>query len=182
MGNETQDQQGPAEQSNKSRAWSPKDYATIILSSLAFIVSAISAYFNVIRIEDNISLAVQFRAFATREDQENFSISSTQETPVVFINSGNRPVAILSLDFVYIQIEDRTKTFAECTGKYTNVLHTDFDTLVVKPNDFAVKRVKITDAIWYQTIRSKNRSATIICSQFGAELGTNQTFPLMSAP
>jgi hypothetical protein len=133
---------------DKTSSWSPKDYVTITFSSLAFIVSAISAYFNVIRIEDNISLAVQFRAFATREDK-NFSISAQQETPVVFINSGNRPVAILSLDFVYIQIEDRTVTFAECTGKHTTVLHTDFDTLIVKPNDFAVKRVKITDAIWY---------------------------------
>src|ERR1700730_6611317 len=108
----------------RDSGWTIKDYVTLTLSILAFVVSGGSAYFNILRVEENVSVAVDFRVFAVR-DQENLSVSSTQETPIVFVNSGNKPVAVMSASFVYFQTKGGGST--ECSWEDGTRLKTDLD-------------------------------------------------------
>jgi hypothetical protein len=159
----TRKEPAPERKARKEGGWTPKDYVTLTLSILAFIVSAGTAYFNILRVEENVSVAVDFRVFALirpggadfPSDQHNLSVSSVEETPIVFVNSGNKSVAVLSASFIYIQTKEgdpRKCRLERGPGIDAQTLFkTDLDPLVLGPNDVIVKHVKITAAPGYQS-------------------------------
>src|SRR5262245_53362124 len=151
----TRKEPAPERKARKEGGWTPKDYVTLTLSILAFIVSASTVYFNILRVEENVSVAVDFREFAlirpggadSPPDQRNLWVSSEHETPIVFVNSGNKSAAVMSAHFIYIQTKEGDPR--KCRPQRglgidaQTLFKTDLDPLALGPNDVIVKQVKI---------------------------------------
>jgi hypothetical protein len=123
----------------------PKDYLTITLSVLAFVVSAGSAYFNILRTEEAVSVIVTKQVLAKRASDEVLYISPREEGELVFINSGNRSIAIYSVNLLYVQPEDRHEPKCPASGVE---FRTDVEVTIVKPNEIIAKKIKITGPLF----------------------------------
>jgi hypothetical protein len=121
-----------------------KDYLTIAVSLLAFLVSAGSAYFSIVRTEEAVSLISDKEPFAIIADEQTLVITPNRDGEVAFVNSGNRSAIISSIVVFYIQPQgtDERKC-PDDTG--INIL-TDFEPTVLKPGEIIVKKFKLTKA------------------------------------
>jgi hypothetical protein len=120
-----------------------KDWVAITLSALAFCLSAATAYFNILRQEDNVSV--------TFGDVPSIIISDTKDQLLIFddhvdlivINSGNRGVAISGLAMFVMQHDQSTKCKDVTSGNGGAWFTYDMEPFVVKANDLASKRLRI---------------------------------------
>jgi len=126
--------------SAKPKRWLvPKDYLTITLSSLAFIVSAVSAYFNILRTKEAVILVSSVEPSAIIGQDGLLHISSEDQGELVLANSGNRAVVISSVTLAYLQPSKKAKP--ECNDREINI-KADLTNAVLKPNDLTVSRIK----------------------------------------
>jgi hypothetical protein len=122
----------------------PKDWLTIGLSSLAFLVSAANVYYNVILLEENLSVVFPFPPMAIRADNDTLSVTS-RPANLVFINSGNRSVAITSVEMFYQQDPAETARDQCQEGDVIDRFSMDFEPIVVKGKDVVIQQVQIDD-------------------------------------
>jgi hypothetical protein len=124
-----------------------KDWISLGLSALAFTLSAATAYYNIWRQEDDISVVAQLGAFAVRTSKEKLSIELDPATEVAFLNSGNRAAAVMNVTLSFFQ--SRLQGTSDCPVLESTSLNTDFKPLVVKPNDVATASIRVMDGQWY---------------------------------
>src|SRR5215212_6888961 len=72
----------------------PKDVITITLSLSAFVLSAMTAYFNVIRRVDDVRVIVSGDPRVTFNG-ENLEAGLPRKYTLIFFNTGSRPAVIL---------------------------------------------------------------------------------------
>jgi|SRR5579862_2804659 len=126
------------------RSWlEPKDYVTVTLSSLAIIVSVLTAYFNILRTAESVSLISDNEQLAMILDENTLVIPSDIDGQIALINSGTRAVVISSVVVFYLQPVKMTAP--ECLINGVNI-RTDFESTVLKPNDVLVKKMKLEKA------------------------------------
>jgi hypothetical protein len=130
-----------------------KDWITLTLSILAFLVSAGTAYFNLVRREDNVSVVASSEPFAVRMDKERLVVKSHGQTRISFINSGTRPAVILQVMLLYTQ--RRLTGRDECEFDQSIWLMTDLEPVVVKQNEVVTRIVNLTNGPWYENQKIK---------------------------
>lgn len=121
-----------------------KDFIALAFSGLALFVSVASAYFNIFRVEEKVSLIVQREPLARKvADVDSLYIPQDEEGEVILINPGNRPVAILSIELLYAQPES-PESQPDCSIGGIARFRTTFAAIVVKPGDVVVRAIKIS--------------------------------------
>jgi hypothetical protein len=138
-------------------AFSAKDWVSLTLSMLAFGLSVATAYYNIWRQEDNVGVVAHLPPYAVRTAKDRLSVERDAETQLAFLNSGNRPVAIMAVVLSYVQ--SRLKDDEECPFDSATRLATDFKPLVVKPNEVVTALVKFGDAVWYDNSNIKREGS-----------------------
>jgi hypothetical protein len=149
---------------------SMKDYYTITVSTLALIISGVTAYFNIFRTQELVAAVVHnYVGPMKANDQTLYITSSSEGAQVAFINSGTVSVLISHVQFLYVQPDEGADKRCPLDGGAN--FFTDFESAAVKPNDVLVKKVKITksynpystsvtatprDGAWYFPIRPEN--------------------------
>jgi hypothetical protein len=124
-------------------SFTPKDWIAITISILALVVSAGSAYYNVIQKLERVSLSVQFAPMLSKKG--NVLTPRDEETYAVFINSGNRPATIVNLEVLFVQHRDRLEfnCYPEIPYDEQIIYRTDLKPFVLKENEIVVKTVKL---------------------------------------
>jgi hypothetical protein len=98
---------------------------------LALVISGVHALYSLVYTSDVLSAVV-----AVPNPVET-SIPNT----VTFINSGNRPVVVLSAQLVFMQSHDGSN-WPDCIHGEPQVFEYDFQEVVVKPNETEVRQLK----------------------------------------
>jgi hypothetical protein len=119
-----------------------KDWFTVTLSICAFFISAATAYFNIVRQQDNLSVSVASFPDVVKLDDEQLLVGK-DEAALVFINSGNRAAAITGVSIFFMQHDQQSKCDEVTSGNNGAWFLTDMEPIVVKQNDITTKTVKI---------------------------------------
>jgi hypothetical protein len=119
-----------------------RDWASFVMSSVAFVVSISVAFFTVVRQEDNISVVFRDTPFLMRDDGESLMVK-WGELSIVLINNGNRPAVVSHIALrVHEYIKERVN---ECDGSEaaTVTFETDFEPVVLKEKEVTFKKIGI---------------------------------------
>ncbi|MGX1163747.1 hypothetical protein AB7M16_000013 [Bradyrhizobium sp. USDA 372] len=152
------------ERNNKpKKKWPWKESISSTLSVIAFISSGVAFYKSSVRQVDDLRVvAAQPPELRYLDDEQAFLID-TAEVPLLFLNSGNRPAAVESVELFALQPEkpelpdnwlsmpaiDEFEYFHCYEPDYVNgesrkePIETRFDPVVIKPNDVVVAKLKI---------------------------------------
>jgi len=149
------------------RGMTLKDWMTILLSSLAFIISAGTAYFNIIRQEDDVRVVIQGELLIRPDELTDKSIRSVKrcclllrwrrcwrcvvhpkmpatavrtDQNLTLINSGNRAVGITLVELLVST--SVLKDLQSCTGD-TWVVQLQFTPLVLKGGEITTTTLKL---------------------------------------
>jgi hypothetical protein len=149
--------------SPKKYRFEPKDYFAITLSTLAFLVSAGNVYLSTLQVEERVSAIVYNSPTANPDDGNNLVVTAGHESNVVFINSGNRPIAITELSFMFADPAEAI-IFADpetpCQGRW--IFPTNFEPLIVKQGDIVAKKVKINNPVRFPISDINKRKFTFV--------------------
>jgi hypothetical protein len=119
-----------------------KDKIAIILSSLAFIVSASTAFFS-LREEDDIRAVLQGTLWiennVTRQGAPSMKVFTDQR--LTLMNSGNRAAALSNVE-LHFRVSGTKEGFDKCEGKFEAFGFDAFEPSSVKPNDVTVIPLK----------------------------------------
>jgi hypothetical protein len=136
-----------AEQPARASTFTLKDWVTLGISMLALAISGGSAYFNILRVEDRVSLIVEDGPVAFMTNDNNFSVYLDSEPNFIFINSGSRPAVIAWLRLFFLQSSGKAqKTCSSFLDGNEATFDTNFEPLVVKEREVVTKKIKMTDA------------------------------------
>ncbi len=124
-----------------------KDAITITLSVLAFILSGLAFYFNLLRTTDELSVVAASIPELTMRNDGRMEFSAP-ELSVVFINSGNRPTAILSFFVSVSQLRPHGLRGEECLDELpredrTQLYETKFVPLVLGGNQIRTETLSL---------------------------------------
>lgn len=132
--------------SEGDKRFSFKDWVPIGISLLALAGSAATGYYTTFRVEDSLSAVFQTVPVVSWKGENRLLLDRTDEHNVIFINSGTRSVAILSIYFSWVPHSKGTKTacpnFADSDSL---TLATDLQPLVIQENGIKTKNVKYAD-------------------------------------
>jgi hypothetical protein len=135
-----------------------KDWVTLTLSILAFAVSVVSVYFSVVRQEDYLSVLFSSNPQVIKEDKEYLMIAENK-TDLIFINAGNRDAAVMSVSIFIVQ-EHYQSSCANTLFGSGPTFATDFEPLVVKAKEIAVRTAKITGPLFESGV-TRNKFGTL---------------------
>jgi len=116
-----------------------KDWITLFLSTVAFFIAAGTAYFNIIRQQDNLSLVLRGGPLPARIDNDNLAFSTETSFQLIFFNVGTRAAIITSVNIFFVQ--ERANKPQTCDGTYEYVmnppgpfefLETDLEPMVIR--------------------------------------------------
>jgi hypothetical protein len=115
-----------------------KDLVSITLSLLAFIISAGSAYFNIVRQIDDVRVTVGDGPYLFLDDRGRTALFGDQQITV--INSGNRSAAITDVTLVVSKGSEKLESVSECTKPETISMYYATDGFVIKPGEITVQK------------------------------------------
>lgn len=124
-------------------AWSglaPKDVVTITIATCALVVSGYTAYYNLIRVNDDMRLVVQRQPILGWKTKEERAYIAA-EPLVAFINYGNRPAVVMSIEAVIHVGRIPANT---CDRGSAHHYLTDLEPVVIEPNKIVNKPFKLT--------------------------------------
>jgi hypothetical protein len=126
-----------------------KDYLSITISALAFLTASLTPFFTFLRQSDNVSIVL------SGFDPPAGKMLETLQAPknylsFVLINLGNRPVAVLDMQIIYMSHPNdrQIKLGRRCAPWMLDgppvVLETDFAPTVLKEKEAVTKSIHIT--------------------------------------
>lgn len=127
---------------NAYLAFTPKDWFTAGFSALALLISVITAYYSVVRRDDNLSVVMGDVPRIHQVDADNIEITD-DETTFVFINSGARSAAITGVSIFFMQHEGQSRCAQTSSGNDAAWFETGFEPIAVKANEVMTQTVKI---------------------------------------
>jgi hypothetical protein len=116
-----------------------KDWVTMFFSLVALLLSLATAYWNIARLDENLGVVVRGEQLANKIGKNGLAPQGGV-TDLLFINSGNRPVGILSVRMFFlagVNAKDCKGTQGE--QRYT----TTFKPIIVKGDDIVATKVSI---------------------------------------
>ena len=169
-----EDGEAPRAAATKS-GFSAKDWAALSLSLLAFIVSAGSTYFSIIRIVDDVRVSIEGAAFMHIDNDTGGIIVRLQEEVLAFSNLGNRPAAILSVALSLYQ-PDQEHT-ATCDGISSYSVRLNIQPFVVKPGDIILQQTKLDDTILLKSEKNARAQEFVVeaCLTFNIVTPDNES-------
>jgi hypothetical protein len=132
----------------KPSSFAVKDLVVTTIALLALIVSATTAYFNVVRTTDDLSM-VATNIPELKVNSLGLIELSTLDVTVILINSGNRRAAISSFLVSISQLRPDTRHLgSECLDELpredrTQIYKTGLDGLVVSDKEVRTQRFKL---------------------------------------
>ena len=121
-----------------------KDWVTITLSVLAFIISASTAYINLIRQDDDLRMVVQgdlrFRSEPHSDVEPAIGLYS-EDQRITFINLGNRDASITALS-LGVKVFDTDTGARTCEGGSGWQLAYDIEPFTVKGGESVTKTLQ----------------------------------------
>lgn len=142
------------ERPKKSRFDTIQNVVTFILSVSAFLLSAVSAYFSVIRVEDELSL-ISRNPPQIAEDQSNpeqgdreflgIRINRDSSMNFIFMNSGTRPITITDVKIVIYNFDDFNRGQQDCYYHQENFT-TTFTPVVVRAGETVISTFNLKSA------------------------------------
>lgn len=127
---------------NAYLAFTPKDWFAVGFSALALLISMVTAYYSVVRRDDNLSVVIGSAPFVRQVDADNIEITD-DETTLVFINSGTRSAAITGVSIFFMQHEGPSRCAQTSSGNDGAWFETGFEPIAVKANEVMTQRAKI---------------------------------------
>jgi hypothetical protein len=127
-----------------------KDVISLTVSLLAFSLSAFATYIGVIRTNEQLTVAVAKIPGIRSAGDATFKVSSDDGVSLVFVNGGNKSIAItfVAVSIGHVAHENQEPKEA-CRGPldtpYGTRLETDIAPQVVKANDVAVVNAKLVE-------------------------------------
>jgi hypothetical protein len=161
-----------------NRSFIIKDWLTVAISTLALLISAITAYVSVLRQTERLSVAAQDVPLSQREDREQMSIGVDGLFDVSLINSGDRTIAVLSVELIVLQIdESRDEGCSKFAFKGPEPMKTSFSPIMLKGNEVATERIKITSVPYVQEgfFKESDKRKTFPVREFNYD---KQEFPV----
>jgi len=116
-----------------------KDWVTMLFSLVALILSLATAYWNIARLDENLSVVIRGEQLANRIGKDGLAPQGG-ETDLLFVNSGNRPVGILSVRIFFLT-GGNTKDCKGTQGEQR--FTTTFKPIIVKADDIVATKIKI---------------------------------------
>ena len=119
-----------------------KDFAPIVIASLAFLLSIGQAYYTVVRQKDDVRAVVTQFPYAVT-DSTAHSIAVEGAGTLTFANTGNISDAILlaALTIVQPATLDTTVEKELCSDVHVQVNY-DFEPIVLKPGEIVTRRIE----------------------------------------
>jgi hypothetical protein len=112
-----------------------KDFLSLAISSLALVISATTAYVNLVWQSDDIRVVIT--TFAFYYDQESQVLELGEMPEWTFINSGNRSAAIRGLTMAV------ASTFTCSKAKEAESFRYEIEPFVIKPSEIIAKTLHI---------------------------------------
>lgn len=128
----------------KKRWWrtlETKDRITISISLAALFISGLTAYFSFFRQYDEVSVVVEQHPILELYSKEKVAIYG--DSVLAFMNTGNRPAAIIDVTVVANQNQDEDSLGSGPCQLGTDRFATTFEPLVLKPGDLVLKTIKL---------------------------------------
>jgi|GEM_PF-3601775 len=141
-----------------------RDWVTLTLSILAFILSLGTAYFNLLRQDDDLSLTVKSVPFMNRPSSEVLTAKIDRPIELIFINSGNRPAVVSEISVGLNQLVDgktRCPAPQQSDQAGTAWFATNFESFVIKEKEVATKKVVINRRFFGPPIKSDDTAVTL---------------------
>jgi hypothetical protein len=119
-----------------------KDWITLSISILALFISAGAAYFNILRVTDDVRVAIEGGVIVTLAKEANeFEFEGPQS--LTFFNSGNRPVALSSIYLSMVQAFEREPEPKRCETWNSYIVPLKVTPFVMKPGDVQQLRAEL---------------------------------------
>jgi hypothetical protein len=128
---------------HKADTFSLKDRVTFTIAILAFFISATSAYFNVIRRSDDVSLVFRSVLNLGRGPDDEVLLDKRASYPIILINSGSRAAAISEISMLLYQHKVLPDTACEGHEFERTRFDTDFQGVVLKENEVVMRSIKL---------------------------------------
>lgn len=132
----------PEAEPNKGNRMTLKDWVTMLVAVLALVVSGTTAYFNILQRSYAIS-AVVTNPPGVIGFNSHIEVSDSEAT-IVFINSGNRPIAITDVDIWVTQPNNPKDKDCRLSGYRAISIQTNFEPFAIKEREIVTKRIKAT--------------------------------------
>ena len=116
--------------------FAPKDWITSVLSVLAICISLITAYFSLLRVNDDVRMVVS--RFPQLNIETDKLLTLEKEFTLAFINAGNRPAVVVSVALLV----EQANTDKQCSGDAT-YFDTKIEPLVIKASEIQTLKVGI---------------------------------------
>jgi hypothetical protein len=122
----------------KSSLVTTREWAAFVLSTLAIVISITTAYLTTLRTLDELKVVVDRRPvlflWSDGKSMMTYGVLS-----VLFINSGNRPISVLSVSLCYGEAKEvRGRT--TCNGV---LIDTNFDGVVIDEKKVLLKEISL---------------------------------------
>jgi hypothetical protein len=131
-----------------------KDWTTLAISLLAFIISTISAYWTIIRQVDDVRVMILGHPELTLTDSGiKVGVGNMR---LGFVNLGNRPASITSIELTIDQTPN-TDDCSETSREYTML---DVPPLVVEAGKIDVRAPKLSKPDFVVSLSASNLKAT----------------------
>jgi hypothetical protein len=133
---------------------------------------------SVVRQTERLSVVAQDVPLSQREGREQMSIGIDGFFDVSLINSGDRTIAVLSVELIVLQIdESKGESCGEFAFKGPVPMKTSFTPIALKGNEVATERIKITVVPYVQegVFKESDRRKAFPVRDFNYE---KQVFPV----
>lgn len=143
-----------------------KDWATVTMSALALVISAVTFYVNLVRTKDDLRVVVE----GTPEfllDYEHLKFEIMTNLTMTFINVGNRPVAILGVTLFLDQSPNAELHQQSCEREEGTATTRPYDlkAVIVKAGEIVSVSTKLHD----QLLGTKDEERTIQIQDWSAK-------------
>lgn len=139
----------------KGRLGTFQNAVTFTLSVSAFLLSAVSTYFSVIRVEDELFLIAR-RSPQISEDRSNpeeygkeefFGVRVDKDSPInfIFMNSGTRPIAVTDVKILLYLFDDFDWKNGDCFSQ-KDAFTTTFTPIVVRAGETVISTFSLKTA------------------------------------
>jgi hypothetical protein len=119
---------------------SMKDWISPILSCLALIVSAITAYFSILQQTDDVRIVTSSQPIVVFDDKGTLGLAGRRQ--ITFINSGNRDAAVTDITLAIMRLRTSPVANSQCSElrnfQVANLVY-DFEPFVVTPGEITIK-------------------------------------------
>jgi hypothetical protein len=117
-----------------------KDFASPFIAAVAVIITALTVYWNY-RVIDDLRFTTSIDTSFPQPDFDNLKLAVLPPRSLTFINSGTRTAAVLQINFVIFQSEQKEAN--QCPMQGSEIFEVLLEPFVVKPGEIIIQKVEL---------------------------------------